>query len=57
MFFGFTSTIQSWRVVGLSPIIELRLHIFNYDKFLIIDIYSKEHKRPARRVAVSMWVL
>lgn len=43
--------------MGLSSIILPRIQSFNEPKALILDIYSKEDKKIASRMATMVWVL
>lgn len=57
VFFGCTTIIQCWREIGLSFIIDSRVHAFTDAKSLILDICNREDKRDAGRFALMIDVL
>ncbi|KAI5387222.1 hypothetical protein KIW84_073387 [Lathyrus oleraceus] len=52
--FGCESSLQYWNGLGLSSIILPRIQSFNEPKPLILDIYSKEDKKIASRMATMV---
>ncbi|KAK2413785.1 putative mitochondrial protein [Trifolium repens] len=57
LFFNCEAVKEAWIVMGLSQVIQSRMHVFTNARELIFDICKKETESNASKAAVLVWII